>query len=637
MTQLAPKLFDRRFHDLVEAGRSRLPTLAPAWTDYNVHDPGITLLELLAWVTEAQMYSLSRMRRDERKAYAAMFGISPQGSTPASGSVWPDLGAPDAPMRSYRQSLVIGADARIAVSKRDLPAFHPTHPILWVPGSIVSLSTRLADGSSIDQTAVNASEQHGFEPFGPAPGAGTRLHMDFQTVGTAGLFPKARESAVSALFPIGVRVEGSGAAALGRPVSPLRVSLIGPTGRFPVPVVSDTSGGMLRTGVLLLDVGAVTGSPERFALEFEPGARLGRAPRILALQPGVIPVEQGASIENEVHVVTQEVNQRVRLEVPGLRHGAGVAPLRVLVVDESEDAQWSPVDDLDAAGPQDCVYVLDTEAETLHFGNGINGRMPASGARIVLAYPVSDGAAGNTGRRKLWNVQGIEGVFGANIDPMAGGSDALDDHDRRREARQRLRLAHALVSASDIEAAVLALTDLEVGHARVMPAQDRSLVRLIAMRRAHAPASFSPPAPEGATWLEAIRLRLAPRMPLGTRLQVQAPQYVGFTVRAKLRASARHDPQRIGGEAMRRLAEAFAPMAGHGSKPSFGLGIDVSPRNIAAHLRQVTGVERVESVALYDANGSEVARLSVPPRGLAWLDTSASAIEVSRPASGAGP
>lgn len=641
MSRLAPNLFDRRFDDLVEAGRSRLPTLAPAWTDYNAHDPGITLLELLAWVTEAQLYSLSRMRRDERKAYAAMFGILPQGSTPAGGSVWPELATPDAPMRNCRQSLVIGANARIAVTKGEVPAFHPTHPILWVPGSIVSLTTRLANGSSIDQTMVNASEQHGFEPFGPDPGAGTRLRMDFQTVGPAGLFPKARETALAALFPIGVRVEdagsGSGAAEPSQPASPLLVSLICPTGRFPVPVVSDTSSGMLRSGVLLLDVGAVTGSPERFTLEFEPRIRLGRVPRILALQPGVIPVEQGASIENEVHVATQEVDQLVRLEVPGLRHGAGAAPLRVRVVDESEDAQWSPVDDLEAAGPQDRIYVLDTEAETIRFGNGINGRMPASGALIVLTYPVSDGAAGNTGRRKQWNVQGIEGAFGTNIDPMAGGRNALDDHDRRREARQRLRLAHALVNSADIEAAVQSLTDLDVGHARVMPAHDRSLVRVIAMRRGHASATSSPPPPESAAWLEAIRMRLAPRMPLGTRLQVQAPQYVGFSVRAKLRASARHDPLSIGDEAMRRLTEAFAPMVGRGSKPSFGLGIDLSPRDVAAQLRQVTGVARVESVALYDAGGSEVTRLAVPARGLAWLDRSASALEVGRTAWGASP
>ncbi|MGH8237126.1 MAG: putative baseplate assembly protein, partial [Steroidobacteraceae bacterium] len=75
MRRLAPDFFDRRFDDLLEAGRSRLPSLAPRWTDYNAHDPGITLMELLAWVSEAQLYSLARMRRDERAAYAALLGL----------------------------------------------------------------------------------------------------------------------------------------------------------------------------------------------------------------------------------------------------------------------------------------------------------------------------------------------------------------------------------------------------------------------------------------------------------------------------------------------------------------------------------------------------------------------------------
>ena len=37
-----PHLDDRRWQDLVEEGRALIPRLAPAWTDHNVHDPGIT-------------------------------------------------------------------------------------------------------------------------------------------------------------------------------------------------------------------------------------------------------------------------------------------------------------------------------------------------------------------------------------------------------------------------------------------------------------------------------------------------------------------------------------------------------------------------------------------------------------------
>src|SRR5262245_4094801 len=129
MRRLAPDFFDRRFDDLIEAGRSRLPSLAPRWTDYNAHDPGITLMELLAWVSEAQLYGLARMRRDERASYAALLGLRPEGPTPARGSLWPDRGDADSPFRTFRQSIVLEPEADVLMSTSDMPEFHPAHRI----------------------------------------------------------------------------------------------------------------------------------------------------------------------------------------------------------------------------------------------------------------------------------------------------------------------------------------------------------------------------------------------------------------------------------------------------------------------------------------------------------------------------
>src|SRR4029079_17618619 len=97
MSGVALKLFDRRFSDLVKIGRAKLPSIAPEWTDHNAHDPGITLMELLAWVGEAQMYSLSKLRRDERQSYAALLGFAPSGTTAATGLIWPDRSDPQSP------------------------------------------------------------------------------------------------------------------------------------------------------------------------------------------------------------------------------------------------------------------------------------------------------------------------------------------------------------------------------------------------------------------------------------------------------------------------------------------------------------------------------------------------------------
>ena len=47
-----PHLGDRTWADLLDEARALLPSLAPEWTNHNPSDPGVTLLELFAWLAE---------------------------------------------------------------------------------------------------------------------------------------------------------------------------------------------------------------------------------------------------------------------------------------------------------------------------------------------------------------------------------------------------------------------------------------------------------------------------------------------------------------------------------------------------------------------------------------------------------
>jgi hypothetical protein len=56
-----PKLDDRTFEQLVNEGRSLIPRYTKEWTNHNPSDPGITLLELFAWLAETGMFQLDRV------------------------------------------------------------------------------------------------------------------------------------------------------------------------------------------------------------------------------------------------------------------------------------------------------------------------------------------------------------------------------------------------------------------------------------------------------------------------------------------------------------------------------------------------------------------------------------------------
>ncbi len=66
-----------RWSDLVEQGRSQLPLVAPEWTDQNPSDPGIALLELLAWLVEVDSYRSSAISDRERRLLLSLSGFSP--------------------------------------------------------------------------------------------------------------------------------------------------------------------------------------------------------------------------------------------------------------------------------------------------------------------------------------------------------------------------------------------------------------------------------------------------------------------------------------------------------------------------------------------------------------------------------
>jgi hypothetical protein len=56
-----PDLDDRNYDDLVREALALIPAVAPDWTNHNVSDPGITLVELLAYLTEILIYRTNRI------------------------------------------------------------------------------------------------------------------------------------------------------------------------------------------------------------------------------------------------------------------------------------------------------------------------------------------------------------------------------------------------------------------------------------------------------------------------------------------------------------------------------------------------------------------------------------------------
>ena len=633
MSRLAPNLLERRYGDLVQIGRSRLPSYAPAWTDHNVHDPGITLIELLAWVSEAQLYSLARTRRDERRAYAELMGVKPHGARPARGMLWPDHADPTGPGRILTTGRIIERDQAIHLERSETPVFRALHRQVWIPAQIVGLQSKLSDGIVVDHLEANKRSGPAFQPFGTDEGREAVLRMTLESTGHAPLLELGRPD--DARLMIGVRTDTRAASSRrdsegASPRSPIEVTLDFEGRRFELPVVEDGTEGMLQTGVLVLDVSAVDVSANTATLEFRSPGGFERAPRIVRIEPNVVPIVQKLE-KRERHDGNGLPDQAFDLETPGLEFEPGAEPVTIEVETLGKIEKWSQVDRLDERGPDDLVFCVDPVAARVTFGNGVNGRRPPAESAIFATYSVSEGQAGNIAANRKWVIAGFGGLFGVNPDPTAGGEEASGWLEQRRDARRALRDRHALVSARDFEEAARALDGLEVGRASMVAPDEGDLatgtMRLLSMRTRPGGREPENP-PETTRWLRSVRDRLAPRAPLGSRLRVIAPKYVEFSIRARLEAEPKQDPEAVRQQVIDELARRLTLVSDKPGIPQRPFGVPVTRRDLIAWMQALPGVRRVVELSIQVPGRTNSDEVPVPKIGLPRIDLTASQISV---------
>jgi Baseplate J-like protein len=81
-----PSLDDRGYADLVGEARARIPGVLPQWTDHNPGDPGIVLVELLAWLTEMLLYQIDQVPAANVTAFLGLLN-GPEWTVPAGESL----------------------------------------------------------------------------------------------------------------------------------------------------------------------------------------------------------------------------------------------------------------------------------------------------------------------------------------------------------------------------------------------------------------------------------------------------------------------------------------------------------------------------------------------------------------------
>ena len=73
----APNLDDRTFQDIVDEAKRLIPRYTPEWTNHNLSDPGVALIELFAWMSETVLYRLNQVPDKLFVHFLNLVGIDP--------------------------------------------------------------------------------------------------------------------------------------------------------------------------------------------------------------------------------------------------------------------------------------------------------------------------------------------------------------------------------------------------------------------------------------------------------------------------------------------------------------------------------------------------------------------------------
>src|ERR1044072_2932396 len=87
MPLVIPTLDDRKYQELLDEALARIPVHTPEWTNFNRSDPGVTLIEIFAFMTENLLYRSNQIPERNRKKFLKLLGIPLQAASSAQGLV----------------------------------------------------------------------------------------------------------------------------------------------------------------------------------------------------------------------------------------------------------------------------------------------------------------------------------------------------------------------------------------------------------------------------------------------------------------------------------------------------------------------------------------------------------------------
>ncbi|WP_139983209.1 putative baseplate assembly protein [Nocardioides litoris] len=612
-----PALDDRTFQDIVDEAKRMIPRFCPEWTNHNVSDPGVALIELFAWMSEMVLYRVNQVPERLYTHFLNMVGIQPFPPSVASTNLtfWLSavLEAPVVVPSGTEVMTVAGASA----GREDPVVFSTVTDLVIAPPVLETAKvTTVLEGRVEDVWDDLRFSTEGARTFASS----TMTAGDTFCLGFA-------DSLAGMVLRLSVTAEAEGIGVDPRN-PPIAWEVWNGEGWIAADVYEDTTGGLNRAGEIVLlvpvehqplSIGNRTAHWLRARLLPTASGRptYQASPRLQRVEVSAL----GGTVPAE-HAETAEAEQLGRSEgAPAQKFAVAHAPVlprregeTVRVVDGEHVHEWTEVADFSGSDHRDRHYVWDSSTGEVVFGPSVrypdgsvrqHGAIPRDGAFVeVTGYRHGGGSRGNVGARTLTllrsTVPFVSGV--TNLRAATGGVDAETVAEAKVRGPLALRTGQRAVTAGDYERLTLEASP-QVARARCRSARrGNGTVQLLVVPQVrgdvggHGIDDFA----ISDSLMRTISDHLDRHRVVGTSAEVTTPFYQGVSVVALVHGAPGRPQGLVKQRAVDALNRFINPLTGGPDSAGWPFDADLNVAGITQLLESVEGVERVEEALLFE-------------------------------------
>ena len=561
---------DKSFDDFFREGRDKIPSLSPDWTDHNLSDPGITLLELFSWLHELDLYKASVVTDKHIQKFAQIYGF---GKLPAVSSVvWLNFAVKE------------GFEKRFLTRGSSIKTFSR--------GKLINFKT-------LNSAYINKSRIDNITFFN----GGRYLSVPSEKI-SKGYYLFGTEAEEGSIFYIGFREIISGGITLGFifdkdplikreknrfiPDVKIQWSVLTSKGWKILNPKVDTTDCFYRSGIVTLKMPAdlslekisipVTSKEKFYFLRCKLlEGSYDNPPQLRYVSFNLVPAVQIDETAEKREIKGAYPEMEIRLSEKYLTED------EVSVYINGE--KWKEVTDIKHYSHNDKVFQVDREKSLVKFGDGINGMLPSDNSVVIVRYRFCKGVQGNIQAGSNWETE--EGLSAYNPFPGYGGKDPEREEDLFRRIKKEIYTPSICVTLKDYESIALQTPDVKIARAKAYTVRGKNQVKVYLL-----PASNKKEPVPSKAFLRHVCKHLNRRRLVTTKIDILPPKYIKISVAGKITVKDGFDSQTVKQNVLEKLDRYFHPVSGKdGEGWDFGDTVYIS--HVYSVVETVDGVDGV--------------------------------------------